>query len=98
MPRLSYPHGRQELRVEIDRDSLIPIAQQIFAWLRGQIDRGELAPGDRLPTEMELCAALGVSRTPVRRALGQLTARGLIVRHPGRGSFVSASAAMQRRS
>jgi multiple sugar transport system substrate-binding protein len=79
--------------VEIDRDSAIPISRQLRDLIRGRIERGELRPGDRLPTEAELCARLGVSRTTVRKALGVLTADGLLVRHPGRGTFIGAAAA-----
>ncbi|MEA2526568.1 MAG: multiple sugar transport system substrate-binding protein, partial [Thermomicrobiales bacterium] len=72
--------------------SPVPVTHQLEAMIRGQIVRGDLRPGDRLPTEHELCAQLGISRTPVRRALGELTARGLLVRYPGRGTFVAANA------
>ena len=51
------------------------------------LDRG-LAPGDAIPTEAELMAALGVGRSSLREALKGLQARGIIeVRH-GRGMFV----------
>ena len=82
--------------MKLDRESPVPAARQLFAMLREQIEGGELRPGDRLPTEMELCERLSVSRTPVRRALGRLAAEGLIVRSPGRGTFVSATAATVR--
>jgi len=83
--------------MKLDRDSPIPVAHQLLALIREQIERGELRPGDRLPTEMELCARLSISRTPVRRALGRLTAQGLLVRSPGRGTYVSATAASAHR-
>lgn len=73
----------------IDRDSAVPLARQIRDLLADQITRGELQPGDRLPTEQQLCDQLSVSRKPVRTALAQLTSMGLIRRHPGRGSFVN---------
>ncbi|HET7094109.1 MAG TPA: GntR family transcriptional regulator, partial [Thermomicrobiales bacterium] len=81
--------------MELDRDSAVSLTQQIIDLVRGQIERGELAPGDRLPTESELCAHLGVSRKPVRRALGQLQASGVLERRPRRGTFVSPSVARQ---
>lgn len=83
--------------MKLDRDNPLPIAHQIEALIRDQIDRGELRVGERLPTEFELCERLGVSRTPVRRALGLLTEQGLIVRYPGRGTFVNATPPPGRR-
>jgi multiple sugar transport system substrate-binding protein len=77
--------------MQVDRRNPVPVSHQLEALIRGQIARGELRPGDRLPTEHELCARLGISRTPVRRALGELTARGLLVRYAGRGTFVAAT-------
>lgn len=41
-----------------------------------------------MPTELELCSALGVSRITVRRALEELSRLGFIERTPGRGTFV----------
>jgi GntR family transcriptional regulator len=51
--------------------------------LRDRIRRGELAPGDSIPSEAELCRAFGVSRGTVRQALTTLRAEGLLV--GGRG-------------
>jgi multiple sugar transport system substrate-binding protein len=84
--------------VQVDKSGPIPIARQLEESLADLIARGEYAPGQRLPTEMELCQRFGISRTPVRRALGQLVARGLLVRHAGRGTFVAESRSTLRRS
>ncbi len=51
------------------------------------IFRGELAGGDRL-VEQELAAKFGVSRTPIREALGELTALGMIRLKPNHGAVV----------
>ena len=56
--------------------------------LRNQINRGELTPGRKLPTEEELTTHYAVSRNTVRLALGRLTEEGLLVSAQGRGSFV----------
>jgi len=52
------------------------------------IIEGELAPGARL-NERELCARLGVSRTPLREALRRLAHDGLVTLQPNRGAFVT---------
>ena len=46
--------------------------------LAAQIESGDLAPGQRLPTEQAIMTQTGVSRTVVREALAALRARGLI--------------------
>jgi len=56
-----------------------------------RILNGEIGPGEKLPTEAELCAEYDVSRATVREALGQLESRGLITRRHGIGSFVVGS-------
>jgi GntR family transcriptional regulator len=65
---------------------------QIEDWLAGEIARGALGPGDKLPREHELAAWFGVSRMTLRHALGELTRRGLLARTVGRhgGTFVAA--------
>lgn len=67
-------------------------AYQILAdELRAQITSGQLRPGDRLPTEPQLCATSGVSRSTVREALRLLASQNLIVTTRGvaGGSFVA---------
>lgn len=56
--------------------------------LAAEIGSGRLAPGARLPTEQELTAALGVSRTVVREAVAALRAEGLVETRQGVGAFV----------
>lgn len=75
--------------MQIDRLSPVPLAYQLETELRRRIDHGELRPGQLLPTEHQLCRQLGISRTPVRRALGRLAGDGLVVRTPGRGTHVA---------
>ena len=56
--------------------------------LRDRIARGEWKPGERIPSEAELCREVGVSRQPVRSAIDQLTAQGILLAERGRGTFV----------
>lgn len=63
--------------------------EQIVEQIEKRILNGELKPGDKLPPERELSKQFGVSRTAVREAMNALTLKGLIVVHPGRGTFVT---------
>lgn len=68
----------------------VPVYQQIEQWLTDLMTTGSLTPGDRLPKEADLAAALGVSRMTLRQALAALGARGVVQRIPGRsgGTFI----------
>lgn len=57
-------------------------------------ERAGLRPGSRLPTERQLAAGLGVTRSGVRHALAALEADGLISREVGRGTFLSEAAGL----
>jgi GntR family transcriptional regulator len=75
-----------------------PLYAQIRDAIRQQIDSQSLPPGAPLPTEDELGATYGVSRSVVRQALGQLAEWGLIVRQRGRGSVVAPHREHHRRA
>ena len=68
-----------------------PFSQIIYENLKRDIERGDYAPGARLPSESELCRTYGVHRDTARRALKKLVDDGLIAKRPGVGSFVHAS-------
>ena len=61
---------------------------EIYCELKRGIESGALEPGGRLPSEGELCRKYAVQRDTVRHALELLVRDGLIVKQPGRGSFV----------
>lgn len=63
-------------------------AEELRQQLSDEIVRGALAPGSALD-ETELAQRFNVSRTPVREALRQLTASGLIESRPHRGAVVA---------
>jgi len=61
--------------------------------LRDAIDRGDYAPGQRLPSERDLVVRYGVSRPTLREAMICLEAHGLIDIQQGSGAYVLAQAA-----
>jgi ABC-type glycerol-3-phosphate transport system substrate-binding protein len=73
---------------DIDRDSPIPIYHQLKTLICENISNGVWRPGDSIPTEHELCRLYNISRSPVRQALSELAREGILVRRPGRGTFV----------
>jgi DNA-binding GntR family transcriptional regulator len=62
--------------------------RRIASDLRTAIERGELAPGDLLPSEASLMTTYGVSRGTARQALAELASSGLIESVQGKGRFV----------
>jgi ABC-type glycerol-3-phosphate transport system substrate-binding protein/DNA-binding transcriptional regulator YhcF (GntR family) len=77
------------MAARIDPAQPIPIYFQLKTLLLEEILTGVYRPGERLPTEHELCAIYGISRTPVTRALSELAQDGVILRHRRRGTFVN---------
>jgi GntR family transcriptional repressor for pyruvate dehydrogenase complex len=57
--------------------------------IKGMILAGDLQANDRLPTETDLAAALGVSRGPLREGVSALTAMGLLETRQGDGTYVT---------
>jgi GntR family transcriptional repressor for pyruvate dehydrogenase complex len=64
------------------------LSEEVSGDLQRRIARGDLKPGDRLPTEKALGEAFGVSRAVVREAIARLKADGLIETRQGSGAFV----------
>jgi GntR family transcriptional regulator len=67
----------------------LPVYVQIAEDFLEKIAIGELAPGERLPSERELSKKLKVSRMTVRAALRVLDNQGLLVRRTGDGTYIA---------
>lgn len=76
----------------LQRHSLV---DSVVDELRGQIAAGHWALGDRIPSEAELAATFGVSRTSVREAVRSLVQLGLLETRQGDGTYVVATDATQ---
>jgi GntR family transcriptional repressor for pyruvate dehydrogenase complex len=50
-----------------------------------------LSPGDKLPTEAEMCASMGVGKSSVREAVKMLGILGVVETHQGDGTYISSS-------
>ncbi len=72
----------------IRKDSPVPLHHQLEQFLREGIENGRFPANERLPTEQELMEFFGLSRTPVRQALGKLTSAGLVIRKRSLGTVV----------
>jgi DNA-binding GntR family transcriptional regulator len=76
-------------RVVIIRGTPVPPYQQLAAMLRAQIESGELAPGQQLPSVIKLAEQYDIAVPTVRKAISLLKAEGLVTGVAGYGTFVA---------
>jgi GntR family transcriptional regulator len=90
MQVLSMDDAVLAARPDLGGPSEQPVHSRIAVWLEKLIITGSLEPGDKLPPEVEIAGALGVSRMTLRQALAAIEAKGLIRRSRGRfgGNFI----------
>jgi GntR family transcriptional regulator len=74
----------------------VPLYMQVEASLKEMIEGLVYSPGDQIPSERELSEALGVSRMTVRRAIENLTRRGLLERRSTQGTYVKQPQVLRR--
>ena len=91
--RASWPTGSKNRKqgefVEIDKNSRVPVYVQVMNMFIRQIEEGNLAEKEKLPTERELCQLYGISRSTVRQVFHELEKDGYVTIIKGRGAFVS---------
>jgi DNA-binding transcriptional MocR family regulator len=91
--RLEQANRMETPHLQLDPESKLPAYVQIRNQLRDQILQGDLPGGTQLPPERTLAQSLGISRTTVVSAYGELKAEGLVKGHVGRGTIVVGGAA-----
>jgi DNA-binding transcriptional regulator YhcF (GntR family) len=74
--------------ISIDLRRPLPLGEQIRTEIRDAIARGEVRPGESLPTVRQLAADLGINLNTVARAYRLLESEGLVTTIRGRGTIV----------
>lgn len=74
--------------ISISRYHPAPLYAQLKESILKALGDGTLLPGDKLPTEDELCDRFTISRPVVRQAYSELISEGIITRIKGKGSFI----------
>ena len=77
------------MNIIISNTSQEPIYAQILTQVKNQIIKGELEPGDTLPSIRSLAKELHISVITTKRAYEELEREGFIVTVAGKGSFVA---------
>ena len=77
--------------IAVRRAAAGPLHRQVYDGFRAAILRGDLRPGQRVPSSRHLASELGISRIPVLDGYAQLLAEGYFESRSGSGTFVSRS-------
>jgi DNA-binding GntR family transcriptional regulator len=85
-----WPPGKARYhRGVITRGTPVPPYRQLAAILRAQIESGELAPGQQLPSVVALAGTYEIAVPTVRKAISLLKTEGLVTGVAGYGTFVA---------
>jgi len=76
-----------------DTAAFSPLYKEVKRRLTGSIAAGEWRPGEALPSETRLAQGFNVSIGTLRKAIDELVAERIVVRHQGRGTFVATHSA-----
>ena len=71
----------------IDTAAFSPLYMEVKRRLTGSIAAGEWRPGEALPSETRLAQRFNVSIGTLRKAIDELVAERIVVRHQGRGTW-----------
>ena len=79
---------RLAVTTKLNGNSVEPLYVQLRDELRALLRSGDYGPDEPFPGDLELAKAYAVSRVTVRQAVAELVDEGLIIRKPGKGTFV----------
>lgn len=77
--------------MKLDRYSSTPLYAQLRELIAERIRKGMYKEGQKIPSELEFCAELELSRPTVRQAIAELVSDGVLEIRQGRGTYVSES-------
>lgn len=95
---MAKPQIASDKKTQFHRVSRETVSELVVQQIVGLISEKALKPGQRLPSERDLCAALSVGRTSVREALKSLQAMGVLESRNNTGSFVAAGGVFLERA
>ena len=75
--------------MEINRKSALPLYYQLKEIIKEDVDVGKYKPGEKIPSENELCDILSISRNTAKQAIVDLVSEGILYRVQGKGTFVA---------
>ena len=78
-----------ELTIVLDTESKKPLYEQIYEYLKREMQEGSIRPGERLPSARSLARFLQVSRSTVDLAYAQLVAEGYLESIPCKGYYAA---------
>ncbi len=79
--------------MKLDKHSSVPLYFQLKEYILRKIEENEYRRGEKIPSELDLCAELDLSRPTVRQAIAELVSEGKLQIIKGKGTFVSAGGA-----
>ena len=79
------------MSIKINKFSPIPLYLQLKDSIIKNIKNGNYQPGDKIPTEEEICNTCGISRSVIKQALSELVSEGYLMRYKSKGTYVKSN-------
>ena len=77
------------MHIILNHTSMVPIYEQIMGYIKSAVIKGEMKPGEALPSVRTLASELKISALTVKKAYDRLEEEGFVVTVHGKGSFVA---------